>query len=211
MKKINFKLLILTSILILLPMLVGVILWQNLPATLPSHFDLEGRSNGFSSKPMVVFAIPLLMLALHLFAILVTSLDPKSHNVASKVKHLIYWIIPVTSGMVQLSVYGSVLGFMNNVTQIGLVFIGTLFLVLGNYLPKTKQNYTVGIRLPWTLDNEENWNRTHRLAGKLWVIGGLLILFNVFLRWEMLYVLVGLLLLMVLVPTFYSYWLSRAD
>ena len=211
MKKINFKLLILTSILILLPMLVGVILWQNLPATLPSHFDLEGRSNGFSSKPMVVFVIPLLMLALHLFAILVTSLDPKSHNVASKVKHLIYWIIPVTSGMVQLSVYGSVLGFMNNVTQIGLVFIGTLFLVLGNYLPKTKQNYTVGIRLPWTLDNEENWNRTHRLAGKLWVIGGLLILFNVFLRWEMLYVLVGLLLLMVLVPTFYSYWLSRAD
>ena len=211
MKKINFKLLILTSILILLPMLVGVILWQNLPATLPSHFDLEGRSNGFSSKPMIVFVIPLLMLALHLFAILVTSLDPKSHNVASKVKHLIYWIIPVTSGMVQLSVYGSVLGFMNNVTQIGLVFIGTLFLVLGNYLPKTKQNYTVGIRLPWTLDNEENWNRTHRLAGKLWVIGGLLILFNVFLRWEMLYVLVGLLLLMVLVPTFYSYWLSRAD
>lgn len=211
MKKINFKLLILTSILILLPMLVGVILWQNLPATLPSHFDLEGRSNGFSSKPMVVFVIPLLMLALHLFAILVTSLDPKSHNVASKVKHLIYWIIPVTSGMVQLSVYGSVLGFMNNVTQIGLVFIGTLFLVLGNYLPKTKQNYTVGIRLPWTLDNEENWNRTHRLAGKLWVIGGLLILFNVFLRWEMFYVLVGLLLLMVLVPTFYSYWLSRAD
>lgn len=211
MKKINFKLLILTSILILLPMLVGVILWQNLPATLPSHFDLEGRSNGFSSKPMVVFVIPLLMLALHLFAIFVTSLDPKSHNVASKVKHLIYWIIPVTSGMVQLSVYGSVLGFMNNVTQIGLVFIGTLFLVLGNYLPKTKQNYTVGIRLPWTLDNEENWNRTHRLAGKLWVIGGLLILFNVFLRWEMLYVLVGLLLLMVLVPTFYSYWLSRTD
>ena len=54
--------------------------------------------------------------------------------------------------------------------------MGVIFLVTGNYLPKCRQNYTIGIKLPWTLDDEENWNYTHRLAGKLWMIGGVLII-----------------------------------
>lgn len=58
----------------------------------------------------------------------------------------------------------------------GSLLMGVIFLVTGNYLPKCRQNYTIGIKLPWTLDDEENWNYTHRLAGKLWMIGGVLII-----------------------------------
>ena len=211
MKKINLKLLFLTSILTLLPILIGVILWQDLPASLPSHFGLDGQADGFSSKFEVVFLIPLVMLGLHLFAVVVTSLDPKASHVSPKMRTLIYWLVPFISGLVQLSIYGAALGLIANSTRIGFVMVGIVFLVVGNYLPKTKQNYTVGIRLPWTLDNEENWNKTHRLAGRLWVLGGAIILVNSFLSWSVLYVFFGVLLVMVLVPIFYSYWISRSQ
>ena len=211
MKKINLKLLFLTSILTLLPILVGVILWQDLPASLPSHFGLDGQADGFSSKLEVVFLIPLVMLGLHFFAVVVTSLDPKASHVSPKMKTLVYWLVPFISGLVQLSIYGAAFGLIGNSTRIGLVMVGIVFLVVGNYLPKTKQNYTVGIRLPWTLDSEENWNKTHRLAGRLWVLGGLIILVNGFLSWAVFYVFFGVLLVMVLVPIFYSYWISRGQ
>ncbi len=211
MKKINLKLLSLTSILTLLPILVGVILWKDLPASLPSHFGLDGQADGFSSKLEVVFLIPLVMLGLHFFAVVVTSLDPKASHVSPKMKTLVYWLVPFISGLVQLSIYGAAFGLIGNSTRIGLVMVGIVFLVVGNYLPKTKQNYTVGIRLPWTLDSEENWNKTHRLAGRLWVLGGLIILVNGFLSWAVFYVFFGVLLVMVLVPIFYSYWISRSQ
>ena len=211
MKKINLKLLSLTSILTLLPILVGVILWKDLPASLPSHFGLDGQADGFSSKLEVVFLIPLVMLGLHFFAVVVTSLDPKASHVSPKMKTLIYWLVPLISGLVQLSIYGAAFGLIGNSTRIGLMMVGIVFLVVGNYLPKTKQNYTVGIRLPWTLDSEENWNKTHRLAGRLWVLGGLIILVNGFLSWAVFYVFFGVLLVMVLVPIFYSYWISRGQ
>ena len=211
MKKINLNLLFLTSIFTLLPILVGLILWKDLPASLPSHFGLDGQADGFSSKLEVVFLIPLVMLGLLLFAVIVTSLDPKASHVSPKMKTLIYWLVPFISGLVQLSIYGAALGLIGNSTRIGLVMVGIVFLVVGNYLPKTKQNYTVGIRLPWTLDSEENWNKTHRLAGRLWVLGGLIILVNGFLSWAVFYVFIAVLLGMVLVPIFYSYWISRGQ
>ncbi len=84
-----------------------------------------------------------------------------------------------------------------------------LFIIFGNYLPKTKQSYSMGIKLPWTLNSEENWNRTHRLSGFLWVIGGALFLMLTFFGWWNLYVLLGIVLAMALIPTVYSYLLYR--
>lgn len=211
MKKINIKLLVLTSALTLLPILVGLIFWEQLPDTLPSHFGFDGRADGFSSKVEAVFIIPMIMVGLHIFVVGVTSFDPKIKNVAPKMRQLVYWLIPVGSNLIQLSIYGATLGFIENITHIGLVFMGLLFLILGNYLPKIKQNYTVGIKLPWTLDNEENWNKTHRLAGKLWVVGGLILLISNFFQWVFPYVLGTVLAIMILVPCVYSYWLTRSE
>jgi uncharacterized membrane protein len=86
-----------------------------------------------------------------------------------------------------------------------MVFVGGVFLGIGNYLPKTHQNYTVGFKLPWTLEDEENWNRTHRLAGQVWVFGGTLTIVNAFLG--NMWIFIAAIVLMVLVPTVYSYWL----
>ena len=88
------------------------------------------------------------------------------------------------------------------------VFMGLLFILIGNYLPKTKQSYTMGIRLPWTLSSEENWNRTHRLAGFLWVLCGVLFIVMSFIGWSLPLFLI-LLAVMILVPLIYSYLLYR--
>lgn len=89
----------------------------------------------------------------------------------------------------------------------GGLFLGLMFLVVGNYLPKCKQTYTVGIRLPWTLADEDNWAYTHRLAGKVWTIGGLVILALTFLRLPALQFVV--ILVLVLIPTAASFLYAR--
>lgn len=104
-------------------------------------------------------------------------------------------------------VYATALGHKISVEIIMPLFMGALFVVIGNYMPKCKQSYTLGIKLPWTLDDEENWNKTHRLAGFLWVIGGVVIMASAFLGkfWLFFVVLVP----MVIIPTVYSYILYR--
>ena len=74
--------------------------------------------------------------------------------------------------------YGAALGIQINMGMAVSVFIGLLMIGMGNYLPKSKQSYTMGVKLPWTLNSEENWNRTNRLAGWMWMAGGILLVVN---------------------------------
>ena len=87
------------------------------------------------------------------------------------------------------------------------IFIGIVFTIIGNYLPKCKQNYTIGIKIPWTLNSEENWNKTHRFAGKLWTVCGLAMILTGFFGG--FWVSLPIVLLMVLAPFLYSYSLHR--
>ena len=87
------------------------------------------------------------------------------------------------------------------------IFIGLIFTVIGNYMPKCKQNYTIGIKIPWTLNNEENWNKTHRFAGFLWVVCGIAIMLTGFLG--NFWIFLPIALVMVIVPVIYSYVLHR--
>ena len=85
-------------------------------------------------------------------------------------------------------------------------FLGILFVIIGNYLPKCKQNHTIGIKIVWTLNNEENWNATHRISGKIWVIGGLCTIVCLFLPIEIVpYLLLPIFLMMIIIPILYSY------
>ena len=203
MKKIDKKTLIITSIVTLIPLVIGCILWEQLPDVIPTHFGMDGTPNGWSSKAFTVFGIPVLMTFFHLLCVGITSQDPKYYNMSDKLYGLIVWLIPVISLLVVVSCYGGALGWNINISKYAVAGSGILFIIIGNYLPKCKQNYTMGIKLPWTLDNEENWNKTHRLAGFLWVVGGLLIILNAFVGNE--WVFVAIVLVMVLVPTVYSY------
>ena len=207
MIKKNLKLLVVTSLVILLPVLAGVILWNQLPEQMPSHWNASGEIDGWSSKPFVVFGLPGILLAAQWICTLGTRADPKKENHPEKILKLLLWIIPVLSVALGLITYAAALGKAVRVEMILPVIIGILFAVIGNYLPKCKQNYTIGIKIPWTLNSEENWNRTHRFAGRLWLVCGFVIMLTGFFGG--FWIFFGVVLLMVLAPFTYSYMLHR--
>ncbi len=207
MIKKNWVILTVTSIIILLPVLAGVILWDQLPEQIPSHWNMAGEIDSYSSKAFAVFAQPLIMLAIQWAAVFATNADPKRQNHQGKVLHLVFWLIPVLNIVLSAVTYTAAMGKEVKVEVISPILVGLIFVVTGNYLPKCKQNYTIGIKIPWTLNSEINWNKTHRLAGWLWVICGLAIMLAGF--FGLLWIVVAALPIMVLVPLVYSYILSR--
>ena len=207
MIKKNWKMLLITSLAILLPVFAGLVLWNQLPEQIPSHWNIQGEIDGYSSKPFSVFGLPLILLAIHWFTVCVTLADPKNQNHSEKILHLVFWIVPALSIILSAVTYSTAMGKGVRMEIFISVLLGLLFVAIGNYLPKCKQNYTIGLKLPWTLHSEENWNRTHRLAGWLWVIGGLLIISAGF--FNLLWLTLSAPLLMALVPTIYSYILYR--
>ena len=203
----NLKILIITSIIILLPILIGLALWSQLPDKIPTHWNAAGEIDGWSSKGFAVFVLPLMMLGFQLVCFFATLSDPKQKNHPQKMLHLAFWIIPVISTILAVVTYASAMGRALKVDVIVTVLIGLLFTLVGNYLPKCKQNYTIGIKIPWTLNNEENWNKTHRLAGWIWMIGGLVIMLMGF--FGLLLITVFVALAMALVPMIYSFILHK--
>ena len=207
MIKKNLKVMIITSIIILLPIVAGLILWNQLPEQMPIHWNAAGEVDGWSSKPFAVFGLPLLMLVIQWLCTLGTGADPKKANHPEKVVHLVLWIIPVITIFLFTATYMVALGQEVQMEVIVPVPVGLLLTVVGNYMPKCKQNYTIGIKIPWTLNSEENWNKTHRFAGWIWTFGGLAIMLTGFVGgvWFFLPVV----LVMVFVPMIYSYILHR--
>ena len=207
MIKKNLPKLIITSLIILIPIVIGLILWDKLPDQVPVHWNMSGEVDDYATKTQAVFLMPLVLVAFQWICVLGTSLDPKKQNINDKMFTLVLWIIPIISLLCNSMVYATVLGHKVSVEVIMPLFMGALFIVIGNYLPKCKQSYTMGIKLPWTLDDEENWNKTHRMAGFLWVIGGIIVMATAFLGAFWLFFIV--LIPMVIVPTVYSYLLYK--
>lgn len=202
--------LVISSILILLPMLAGILLWDQLPAQIASHWDIHGNVNGWNGKAFSVFGLPLILLAGHWVCVLVTVRDPKNREQSRKVFELVLWIMPVLSICIGGLIYPIALGKSLNLSWILLPMLGLMLVVFGNYLPKCRQNATIGFKVRWTMENEENWNAIHRFCGKVWVICGLLflvcsILPNRLMGWAILF----LILTLTITPVLYSYCYYR--
>ena len=209
--KTNKKLLLLTSMVILFPMLWGLMIWSQLPNQIPIHFNFAGQANNFQSKPLVVFGLPIFDLMVHLFVIFMIGRDSKNSAMNEKMIRAIYWLTPIVSLSTSYLIYSKALGSTTNPSVFVSVLLGLIFVIMGNYMPKLKVNHTVGIRLPWTIQSEDNWHKTHRLAGKLWVLGGLILLLEAGLQFALSYVLVLVILAIVFIPVMYSYQLSRKN
>ena len=207
MIKKNLKILIITSIIILLPIVAGLVLWNRLPEQVPFHWNAAGEVDGWASKPVAVFVPSAVMLAFQWLCVLVTSTDPKKQNHPEKVQVLVLWLIPLITVFVSALMYATALGGNVRVEMLMPILLGVVFIAIGNYMPKCKQNYTIGIKIPWTLASEENWNKTHRLAGWIWVGGGILMMLTGFLG--ILWLTVVPAVVMVAVPFIYSYILHK--
>ena len=210
MLKENKKTLIIASIVTLLPVLIGICFWSRLPDTIATHFGTNNQADGFSSKPVAVFGLPLLCLTVLWAGAVVTANDPRKQNISPKMFTLGLWIAPIVSLIAAAVMYPVNLGYAVDISYVGGLAMGLLLIIVGNYAPKARQNYTIGIKLPWTLANEENWNRTHRFAGYLWIVCGILLVVLSLFRVQQPSLMIALIAVTVLLPFGYSFWLHAA-
>ena len=202
--------LIFSSIVIFLPTVLGIVFWEKLPERIATHWGLNGEPDGFSSRPVAVFIIPLVLLLVHWACIFFTSKDPKNKGQNGKVLGIAFWLSPAISLFAATSVYAAALGKTVSVSSAVLMLLGVILIVVGNYMPKCKANHTIGVRVKWTLKSEENWNATHRFTGRLWFFGGILLCALAFLPVSALaWTAIPLTLVFVIVPIIYSYRYSK--
>jgi uncharacterized membrane protein len=198
--------------LIILTFLVGLLLKPQLPSRLPSHWNIQGNIDGYMPTNQALWFFPALMLGMFLLFQLLPKLDPK------KDKYQLFkreWEILQTVFLVFFAyIHGITLyaGIKGNVPINSLMFIGLgiLFTLLGNYLSKIRQNYFIGIRVPWTLASEENWNKTHRYASWCFVAAGIFTVFDgVFVPQIAPGAAIGGIMLAGLLPIIYSFLLFK--
>ena len=206
----NKKEMMISTFICLLPILAGLYLYDRLPETIATHFGANGEANGWSSRAFAVFGLPAFMAGINLLVWFALHTDPKKQNMNPTLRAFAIWTVPALSVLMNAMTLGNALGYAMHIEVAAPLLVGLLLVVVGNYLPKTRQSYTMGIKLPWTLASEENWNRTHRIAGFLWVLGGILtILFTLLRIWSFWLLFLLILLPLVLVPTIYSFLLYK--
>ena len=206
----NKKYWLITSAITLVPILLGLLLWNKLPDQLPTHFGVDGAADGWSGKGFAVFGIPLMMLGFHFVIFFATRLDKQNRGHNEKVMNLVGLIFPVMSIVNSVIIYAHAMDLELNLSMLLFPMLGLLFIAMGNWMPKIKQNSTLGIKIKWTLYNEENWNRTHRVAGFVWVIGGVIFCLMGFVTEKALLFLLPLeVILLACVPMVYSWNLAR--
>ena len=201
----NKWMIIISALITLIPIIAGVILWDKLPDMVPSHWGVNGEVDGYLAKPMFVFGMPLIMVALILVGSIATATDPKNANHGKKSLVLVYAIVPALSIILSTFTYCSALGVDVPMLNLGVAVVGIVLIFVGNYLPKCKPNYTIGIRIMWTLNSDKNWVATHRFAGKVWFVGGVIVAISALLPTGILpWVAFAVFAITALAPVIYS-------
>lgn len=172
----NHRALIVGSLICLVPLAVSAVFYTRLPPEVAVQWGTDGRVTNTSPRWFAAFGMPLILLALHIVCCLTLDNDPRREGASRVLRSIGKWAIPVVSVLSNLLMLYNALSGTFNPVNLGTGLLGLLLVVVGNYLPKCRRNYTVGIKLPWTLHSEENWNRTHRAAGIAYMAAGLLLL-----------------------------------
>jgi hypothetical protein len=208
---------LLVILFILVPFGYAFYVYPGLPQTIPTHFNASGEADAWGDKS-TIYLLPTIMGIASIVVFLVLSnikkLDPKRYANADDILYKKFALFTVLFlSVLSLVIIYSTANAGIKLEKMIFPLLGVAFAVLGYFMPKLKQNYFAGIRLPWTLDSEPNWIATHQVAGKVWTIGGgLQFVFSLLLKGEIVfYVFMFLIILMVFVPTVYSYLFFKKE
>lgn len=196
---------IITSILILI--LFNLVFYNKMPDTLPTHWNFNSEVDSYGTRFEAMIGIHIFLIAMNIFLCFILDNDPKNKKQNNLVMTISKFSIPAMMFIIYIITVLSGFGREINVSNIITPLVGFLFIAIGNYMPKIKRNYTMGIKLPWTLNSDENWRRTHRVGGYCFIIAGILFLILTFIRYEFL-ILIPFLICMI-IPMVYSFYLYR--
>lgn len=196
-------------IFIAVPFIYLAAIYNNLPVRVPIHFNFNGEPDNWANKTLL-FLIPTgLGLFIYLLMLAIPAIDPKKKIKQMGEKYFSFRLILTAfcSLMAVYLLYITKEGRMDN-PNIIMVLSGLLFAFMGNYFQTVRPNYFIGFRTPWTLENEDIWRKTHKLAGKIWMAGGILIALFAYIIPNLIVMLivVGVLILtMIIIPLVFSY------
>ncbi len=202
MKNIKWKILAVTSVICLLPILLGLALWNKLPDTMAIHFDFYGNADNFAPKWIVIFALPLLMAAVQVFCCIVTDINAHKHGEQKKLETVTKWIIPCITVILQIVTLGYSLGWDLDIRRIVAFIVGVMFLVLGNYLPKL--DYIKNYKL-----DTEKARKINRFMGYETFCMGILFIASVFLPTITTIICLGLLIPYTVIGAVYAIVTAR--
>ena len=174
MKFIKWKSLIITSVICLLPILLGIALWDSLPDSMAIHFNINNQPDNFASKGFVVFGLPILMMLLQIFCCFINDINAHKHGERIKFERITKWIIPVMTVVLQVITLGYGLGWDIDIRKAASLIVGVILITTGNYLPKFDyiKNYDI---------DTEKARKINRFIGFETVITGLLFIISMFL------------------------------
>ena len=192
--------------IMLIPFLYLVFIYNSLPDSIPIHWNMYGEIDryGSISELFIIACLPLIM---YLIFTIAPKIDPKNKISSRSAKfHMLKSLLTVLMSILAITVIFSVKESSLNFTLITII-LGLLYVILGNYYKTIKPNYFIGIRTPWTLQNETIWRATHSLASKLWFVGGLLIiLLSLVIKSQNNFtVFLGITLVLILTPVLFSF------
>jgi uncharacterized membrane protein len=209
----NNKKMVLFYVLVLIgiPFIYAAYLYPSLPEIIPTHFNLKGEADGFGGKDSIYLG-PIIMGVTSLFTYFlltnIKKIDPKRNEQVEDglFQKFGFFTVLFLSALSMVILYATTHQGIS-IEKLLFPIMGLAFAALGVYMPKLKQNYFAGFKLPWTLENVDNWNATHKIAGKIWLYGGVIQFFAgmVFSSVASFVIFFIAMVVMVLVPTIYSY------
>lgn len=195
-------------ILAILPFLYLAYIWNDLPAQVPLHWNIHGEIDRYGNKQELILIPLVLPVLMYVIMWIIPFIDPKGkiRNMGRKYDNLKFILVGITSFIAITIIYITKNETFLNMKYLILLF-GILYMILGNYFKTIRANYFIGIRTPWTLENDEVWKRTHRLAGLLWLPGGfIVILLSLILKNKPLMIsFLAVTAIITVIPVVYSY------
>ena len=199
--------------LIAIAFLVGFVLYARLPDPMPAHWNAAGEIDGYMSKFWGIFLMPIITVVLVPLFLVIPNIDPLKANIA-KFRGVFNWFI-VIFVVYMLFIYAltlaAALGIQFNMTVMLLPVVGLLFIGAGFMMGKSKRNFFIGIRTPWTLSSETVWDETHKLGSKLFMFGGAVTIVSAFLGENGIWLMLVAMLAAAFVPIVYSYILWKRE
>jgi len=205
-------------LIILVPAIYLAVLWGNIPGKVPMHFDFKGNVDSYGTRRdllILILSLTVVNAIVYLVVSNIYKIDPRKSAALNKerMKRMAFGVSVYLSAIWIMLIYEIAHNDTSMTMKFVFVAMGLLFALLGNNMYNIQPNYFAGIRLPWTLENEDNWRKTHHLAGRLWFFGGLMFaLIALLLSVKVVgFFSVALLAILVIIPVFYSYNLYKTS
>lgn len=203
-------------LIMLVPAIYLAVIWKQIPQTVPMHFDIKGNVDKYGTKQdllILILSLTALNVIMYLIVSNIYKIDPRKNASQNKdrLKRIAFGVSVYLSAIWIMLIYEISHNDVSMTMKFVFVAMGLLFALLGNNMYNIKPNYFAGLRLPWTLENEDNWRKTHHLAGRLWFFGGLIFAVITFFLSNALigYIGVSMLAILIIIPIIYSYNLYK--